>query len=73
MATKRHSEKKGKKKTTAWFEKFIDASNPVDFERGLFIKVDFEKMASWLKKGSDEAKTQRDRFFSMLCNVEYLY
>ena len=76
MATKRNGEKKNnpaKRNTTGWFEKFIDSANPVDFERGLFKKVDFDKLASWLKKSSDEAKAQRDRFYSMLCNVEYLY
>ena len=76
MTTKRNIEKRNnpaKRKNANWFEKFIDSANPVDFERGLFKKVDFEKMSNWLKKGSDEAKAQRDRFYSMLCNVEYLY
>lgn len=62
-----------RKANSSWIEKFINSSNITDFETGLFRKVDFENIANWLRKGTTEAKAQRDRFFSMLCNVEYLY
>ncbi|WP_336515496.1 hypothetical protein [Pollutibacter soli] len=79
MTTKKSTEGRtgrrqpARKNKSNWIEKFINSSNITDFETGLFRKVDFENIASWLKKGTSEAKAQRDRFFSMLCNVEYLY